>query len=339
MFEAGKLQELIQTGYLVCQKHPEQALYIYNYTALTQYEQVWNEITLQCRGLILNERQELVARPFPKFFNLGEQDNQLIPEEPFEVFEKMDGSLGIMYWIGDRPYIASRGSFRSEQAEKANRILYDKYPSLFDRLDKSKTYLFEIIYPENRIVVDYGGLEDLILLAVIDTQSGIESATDDWGFPTARCYNGIAALDDLRKREEENKEGFVIRFQSGLRYKVKFSEYIRIHRIVTQISNLDIWEHLRQGLPLEEILDRVPDEFYQWVKKTEHSLRQQYQQIEMKALSDFKDLGDRKATAAYFQSCSYPSILFKMLDGKDYAALIWRLIKPAYEKPFSKIAE
>lgn len=339
MFEADLLENLIQEGYLQRQKHPEQALYIYNYTARTQYEQKWNDITLQCRGLILNQRLEVIARPFPKFFNLGEQENQLIPEESFEVFEKMDGSLGIMYWIDDHPYIASRGSFTSSQAAKANSILYQKYRPLFGQLDRSKTYLFEIIYPDNRIVVDYGDLEDLILLAVIDTQSGEEALLEDWGFPVVGRYDGIQALDELRIREAENKEGYVIRFKSGLRYKVKFSEYLRIHRIVTQISNIDIWEHLRQGLPLEEILDRVPDEFYRWVKKTEQSLRQHYKQIEAGALANFKDQGDRKATALYFQSCPNASILFKMLDGKDYSALIWRLIKPSYERPFAKMEE
>ena len=35
--------------------------------------------------------------------------------------EKIDGSLGILYWVGDEAKIATRGSFTSRQAEKVDR--------------------------------------------------------------------------------------------------------------------------------------------------------------------------------------------------------------------------
>ena len=91
------LQSMIDEQYIKVQKHPEEDLYIYNYTAKAQYERVWNEWTLQCRGLIMDADQKVVARPFPKFFNLGEIEGQVLPKESFEVYEKMDGSLGILY--------------------------------------------------------------------------------------------------------------------------------------------------------------------------------------------------------------------------------------------------
>ena len=87
-----ELHQLIQQDYINVQKHPDADLYIYNYSAKAQYERMWNEWTLACRGLIMNGNHEVVARPFKKFFNLGEVENQWIPDEPFEVYEKMDGS-------------------------------------------------------------------------------------------------------------------------------------------------------------------------------------------------------------------------------------------------------
>jgi hypothetical protein len=44
--------------------------------------------------------------------------------------------------------------------------LTDLFPerALDDALEAGHTVLFEIIYPENRIVVDYGVMEDLLLL-------------------------------------------------------------------------------------------------------------------------------------------------------------------------------
>ena len=244
---------MISKNYVRVNKHPEHDLYIYNYTQNAQFERVWNEITLSCRGLILDENWNIVGRPFPKFFNLGEMENQVVPESSFEVFDKMDGSLGILYWINDVPFMASRGSFASDQSDKANEMLHGKYRNSWPLLDKSKTYLFEIIYPENRIVLNYGASEELVLLAVIDTQSGEEFPLEDIGFPLVEKYDGIKDILTLKEMDITNKEGFIIKYANNFRVKIKFEEYLRLHRIITQVSNLNIWEYLKTNQSFEEI--------------------------------------------------------------------------------------
>jgi RNA ligase len=92
-----ELNQLITDNYINVNKHPKADLYIYNYTQKAQYERLWNDWTLACRGLIMDRDYNIIARPFKKFFNLGEFENQDIPNESFEVYEKMDGSLGILY--------------------------------------------------------------------------------------------------------------------------------------------------------------------------------------------------------------------------------------------------
>lgn len=335
------LQQLIAEDYIKVQKHPTAPLYIYNYTPKAQYDRVWNELTLACRGLILDENYNIVARPFGKFFNLGEMENQVIPNEPFEVFEKLDGSLGILYWHEDKPFIASRGSFSSEQALVATNMLHTQYAHVIPNLDSSKTYLFEIIYPENRIVVDYGAERKLVLLAVMDTQTGNDMTeiphqrTENAGFDIVKRYDGLNDLHLLKTLEEENKEGFVVRFQSGYRLKVKFEEYQRIHRIVTGVSNVSIWEYLKTGQDLAPILEKVPDEFYDWVKETHAQLLAQFAEIEAICKADFRILETRKDTALYFQTCRYPSVLFKMFDQKPYDEVIWKQLRPVFQKPFA----
>ncbi len=330
------LQQLIADDYIKVQKHPTAPFYIYNYTPKTQYDRVWNELTLACRGLILDENYNIVARPFGKFFNLGEVENQVIPNEPFEVFEKLDGSLGILYWHEDKPFIASRGSFSSEQALVATNMLHTQYAHVIPQLDSTKTYLFEIIYPENRIVVDYGAERKLVLLAVIDTQTGIDVAeTQSAGFDIVKRYHGLNDLHLLKTLEEENKEGFVVRFQSGYRLKVKFEEYQRIHRIVTGVSNVSIWEYLKTGQDLAPILEKVPDEFYDWVKETHAQFLAQFAEIEAICKADFQVLETRKDTALYFQTCRYPAVLFKMFDQKPYDEVIWKQLRPVFQKPFA----
>ncbi len=329
-----EINALVDQHYLNVQKHPQAELYICNYTAKAQYDAFWNDYTLMCRGLIIDQEGYIVARPFPKFFNLSEVKFHDLPQEPFEVYEKLDGSLGILYWLDGTPQIATRGSFVSKQAQEANKILQDKYQHVVQKLDTGYTYLFEIIYPGNRVVLDYGKVRDLFLLAIIHTKTGQEVSIPETGFLQVPKYDGIHDLSQIQQYAQDDKEGFVLRFQSGGRVKVKFSEYIRLHRIITGLSLLEIWEYLSEGKSLDELLEKVPDEVYDWVKQSVLDLQSQYKAIENECRQVYKELPSRKETALYFQQQKYPQILFAMLTGKDYAPFIWKMLRPSGKQTF-----
>ncbi len=333
MINKELLKQMITEKLVSVQKHPTEELYIYNYSPLVQYGKLWNEVTTKTRGLILDGEMNIISAPFGKFFNLEEHSDHEIPNEPFEVFDKLDGSLGVLYWVKDKPFIATRGSFTSEQSVVANEILHNKYQHTFDKLSKNKTYLFEIIYPQNRIVVDYGETTDLILLTVICNKTRMETL-DNMGFPLVKKHDGINDFRELKKLNEYNKEGFVIRFKSGFRLKIKFEEYVRLHRIITGVSNITVWEYMRDKKDFKEWLDRVPDEFYHWLKATRKGITFAYEKIENECNRVFKEFETRKETAIYFNKQKYPSVLYAMLDKKDISPIIFKLIKPKYSKPF-----
>jgi RNA ligase len=325
IYELIELEPMLAEGYISVRQHPTVPLRIYNYTARAQYENVWNLATLTCRGLITDDAGTIIARPFTKFFNLEQVER--LPNEPFEIYEKLDGSLGILYWLEDEPYIATRGSFDGTQAQVATRLLrnYD-----LSALDRRATYLFEIIYPENRIVVDYGNRRELVLLAVIDTATGRESPLTDVGFPVVKQHGDINDIASLRALNWENTEGFVVRFASGLRVKVKCAEYVRLHRLLTGVTEKMILEdYLMTGADFASLLERVPDEFNTWLQQTVKNLRAQYHDIEQAArrIFDSATATTRKEYAAIFTRTPYSAILFQMLDGRDYSQLIWKMIK------------
>ena len=335
------LQQLVKDGYLTARPHPTAELLIWNYTPRTQYEHYWTLETLLCRGLITRVDGTVVARAFEKFFNY-EEITEPLPLEPFTVTEKMDGSLGILFTLDGTPQIATRGSFTSEQAIRANHILQERYNKFHFQPDY--TYLFEIVYPENRIVVDYGTQEDLILLAVIVTETGVEldihsdPLKNTWPFPLVKRFDGISDIAELRKVEQENAEGFVIRFESGLRVKMKFAEYVRLHHIITHVNARIIWDLLRTDQPLEPLLERVPDEFYTWVKRTREDLLQQFTTIETHArvvVDRVEHLPTRKEQAMVVTKEKYSGIVFAMLDKKNYQDMIWKLLYPEAARPFA----
>jgi T4 RnlA family RNA ligase len=335
-FDPHTLPTLIEEGYILSQTHPNLPLTIYNYSAKTQYERYWNEATLSCRGLVLDDRYQPIARPLRKFFNLQEYQGTL-PDGVPKVYEKLDGSLILLFFYEDQWQIASRGSFISEQAQKARELLI-RYQSDLDQLDRSYTYLLEVIYPANRIVVDYGNAERLVLFAAVHTETGEEIDHQSVPWSDRAPANPVTSFPDwlksLNQSELPNQEGFVLKWSNGFRLKYKLDDYVRLHRVLTRVQAKDIWECLSQNQDLDQFLVAVPDEFYQWVKTVKADLEAQYRAIEADCRRRFKDLGDRKQTAAYFQTQPNAKILFLMLDGRDYSPVIWKLIKPAYQHPF-----
>jgi RNA ligase len=321
-------------GLLYSQVHPTLPLTIWNYTEKVQYEGLWDEITLSCRGLVTDDRAVVYARPFKKFFNM--EEGKHTPTSEFEVFEKMDGSLGIMFKYNGEVICATRGSFASDQAVWMSK--FAKEYNYQDIIVDGFTYLFEIIYPENRIVVNYGDQERLVLLGIIKTESGEELPYDDIsfeGWDIVNKYDGIRDYSELKSKIDNNAEGFVVRFSNGDRMKIKGEEYLRLHKVMTNLSTTAVWEVLSNGGSMDDLLKDVPDEFYGKVKEYEKSLIVQFNQLEEEYQNHFdsiRGLGIRKffaQTAILFQ---HPSILFGMLDGKDISPMIWKIVKPEFKK-------
>jgi RNA ligase len=122
--------------------------------------------------------------------------------------------------------------------------------------------------------------------------------------------------------------------------KIKGDEYVRLHRILTNISNRDIWEYLKDNKSFDEILDKVPDEFYDWVKETARDLTVRFENINKDYIEIYENLKsqnlDRKEFAFKAKHYRNSNILFNMLDGKDHKQNIWKIIYPTYSKPFKK---
>lgn len=338
------LEAYVTEGWLISQRHPVLPLTIYNYSQATQYESKWDEVTLSCRGLVMDDDGNIVARPFKKFFNI--EENRHIATESFDVYEKLDGSLGIFFYYKGEPVFASRGSFTSEQAVKGRELL-EKYGWKFGTYE-GYTYLFEIVYPANRIVVDYGEMEELIVLGVIETSTGKEVDYTEMataGFKLVERYN-FTDYTKIKQLNWENCEGFVVRFSNGDRCKIKFEDYIKLHHVLTNCSSYDIWENLRSFNKLpEHFLSDVPDEFYNWVKGIENELRTKYSEIMQLHSSELSSLIIRMGPEATKKEIALSikdtvgvnqGVLFALYNNKmdKVNEIIWKMIKPAYEKPF-----
>lgn len=355
-FDINILNDYIEKGLVVRNDHPTLPLSIYNYTRKVQYEKLWDNITKSCRGLVLDNQGNVIAKTFDKFFNFEEHSPQEIPNEEFEVYEKLDGSLGILFWYQGKWILASKGSFTSTQSVKGKQILSEKYD--VEPIPKGYATLVEIIYPENRIVCDYGDDEVLVVLSMISNATGKELDYDSMlkinevtGLPVIKKYDGIQDYKTLKSSISKDREGYVIKFRSGLRVKIKGEDYVYLHRLLTEFSNVDIWEYLKDKKDLSTLLDKVPDEFDSWVKSTVKDLNYGCYQLRERAgkLHDgfrYGKYGDvnpepsKKEFAEFVmkQQEVLHGVMFAMWDNNNEKVddLIWKIVKPSYSKPFWK---
>lgn len=334
------IQEMIEEGMISSREHPiDSNLRIYNYTPAAAYSRTWNEATLMCRGLILRE-QTIISRPFKKFFNYGELTE--VPTGTYRVFDKADGSLGIGYVDSlGLACIATRGSFSSDQAIRATNILHSSATSVkfvTDCYENELTPLFEIIYPENRIVLNYGSDEKLILLAVIDNRTGNDVVYPGWDGETVKEFD-MQNIEELLSQSSDNREGFVLLYKNNIRVKIKFDEYVLKHKICTQISTRSIWEMLVSGGSVAELANAgLPDELYVWAdeRAAEYTaVARDWTNRATEAYNLISSIEDRKEFAQEAIKSPLRAAIFRLRDGKSITDMAWKEAEPRFERPIT----
>lgn len=346
-YDIGKFEALVEEGYL--SKSEKGDLVLYGYTDHCTFSRNWNEYTRVARGLVLNKLTgEVVARPFEKFFNLGEIEETLLvnlPSVPHVAYEKVDGSLGILFCYNGQWDICTRGSFYSEQAVKASELL-KKYD--LQSLEPILTYLVEIVYPENKIIVSYGAEEKLVLLAAFITNCGYEMSrfglvytSAVTGMPLTVSYDHtVGQMLELQKTLPKDQEGFVVRYENGLRVKIKGVEYMRISKIINHMSPLSIWDTMKDGKADPMYLAQVPEEFRVELDAMASELELRYTTTREEIYNDFNNLPTREKTQEAYRTVGlflkepndikHKSAMFSLLKGTilDLDSYIMKQIRP-----------
>ena len=328
--------------------HPDEPnLAIYNYTDAALYTPgAWeNPAVRQCRGLI-TYRDQIVARPWAKFFNHGQAEaGDLDMTAPVEVTDKADGSLGIIYPAPDGYLaVATRGSFTSDQALHATDVLRERHGHYLNP-PADLTVLVEIVYPQNRIVLDYGDLDDLIILGAVEDTTGYYYGAREaaeliqWDGPVTKTFPHETLADALAAPPRSNAEGLCVRYldQSKI-VKIKQDDYVRLHRIVTGLSERTVWQAMIDNTPLHEVLAPLPDELHDWTRTVWWGLRERTETIAQEAerlhgtiLDDLPSRFERRdyAELAKARGRELKPHLFALLDGRDPRPKILYTLKPA----------
>lgn len=277
-------------------------LVVLSYNRDAIYANEWSQAERASRGLIVNKvTGEVVALPFSKFFNWRQpygECNIALPSPDSHlkhVFEKLDGSLGILYRDGGEFKISTRGSLQSDQATWATKFLQTNYD--LTRLPDNLTLLFEILYPDNRIVVDYEEKEDLVLLGAIDRFQAVElpfypdvyAIGQQYGFTLPQVYefnNPAEILEAAAKLEGVAGEGYVLQYSDGQRFKIKADDYVEIHRLISNLTTNKVFQAVLEKR-VDTLVGTMPDEFREEILKLVEVITLNYDDAIMHILAHY----------------------------------------------------
>jgi RNA ligase len=336
-----QIQQLVMQGFTDWKRYGSvnirlhEELMLFNYSSLAMVEARWNTFEQMCRGLIVHTKTgEVVARPFDKFFNYLEGGRR--PSGHIvAVMEKMDGSLGILYRHNGNYHVATRGGFTSEQGLWATEYLRQHHD--LTGLDDSLTLLFEIIYPQNRIVVNYKDRAELVLLAARNRHTGdylpffpdvYEMAQQyRFGLPNVYQFNNIGEIVAQTGIIGADNEGYVVEFSDGSRFKFKGDRYKELQKLLMGLTFKNTLRAVSMNTT-NYILSAVPDEFLDevkgWIAEIQSTVAAVKQEVT--TAFDAAPKSSRHEFAAWVstQRADLAPYLFILFDGKDITPLIYK---------------
>lgn len=351
IFDQDLFQQMQTEKMITLREHEGYPLMIANYSDLAQYSNTWNEVTLNCRGLIYNTNTgNILARPWKKFFNLGDAKTPYIGfDDLVEVTDKADGSLGIFFVYSGEIHVSTRGSFHSKQAEWATRHIQQHVPELNIGAMREYTFLGEIITPWNRIICDYGDFSGLVLLGAVEISTGYAIGPNEaaamlqWPGLTTEVMPYKSINDVLAAPHRDNAEGMVIRAGNKM-VKFKYPAYVELHKLISNLSEKSVWSGLEGGKTPEELCKALPDEFHSFVRETSVNLLSAFDSRSLEIMRKYDDYtllsreftliedrqnpNPRKSFAVMVKDDPDKRYMFALLDAKPISKMIWEELRP-----------
>lgn len=252
------------------------------YTKTALYNKEWDEFLLCARGLVYDCAGNVLNSPFKKIFNLNENiivDENIINEklknEHYEVYEKCNGHLIQMFFDGEEWIVCTKGSFDMEFISKDKELLIPiikKIESLDDiRRDyyRKQTLLFEMIVDYDKHLMykdhkEFYGDNVPVLLGVLSLDGkdlkyiGLQQCADEIQCLCVRKFDKKIDLNTIY--DEKYKEGYIVRFDDGFRFKIKTKWYIK-QRYYNQFTTEKILKLFKKyEMDYKGVLEEIPEE-------------------------------------------------------------------------------
>lgn len=312
----------------------ENNLAIFNYDINADFS---DPIVQEARGVIIDlNTLTYVCIPFRKFGNYTESYVDVIDWSTARVQEKVDGSIIKLWFYNNQWNWSTNGTIYAKDAN-ANTIhsFYElimkaiNYKDIpFDALNEDYTYIFELVSPENRIVIKYDAYK-LYHLGTRSNKTGEELIVDigiekTHEYPLSSFEDCIKAVNDLNTNNNVNHEGFVVVDGDFHRIKIKSPEYIALHHMIDNgnfskkrcidliLTDADISKAIEDFPQYEHIF-----RYYQYAVVEFYFEVDNFISITRNLYAEYSY--ERKAVAEVIKTHKYASFGFKSLNNEKTA--------------------
>lgn len=245
---AHGLESLLQRHKLAAKRHSK-----YNNLVLLKYasNDFNSEVMKECRGIMLDESKDwaVVGCPFFKFMNQDERGADLIEWSRARVYEKLDGSMCMLYFYDGSWRVASSGSPDGSGnigKQTFEAVFWDIWRNVCkyqEPQDTAMTYTFEMLSPRNQIVCGVNQ-ERIVLIGARRLSDLCEELPEEhaalhgWegaqSFPLRSIADVLKAASQLNGGDREDgkvpdEEGYVVCDIGNFnRVKVKSPKYVAL---------------------------------------------------------------------------------------------------------------
>lgn len=205
-----------------------------------------NALRRELRGIIFCSRTgDIIRRPLHKFFNVNEreetQDHVLDLSRPHVILEKLDGSMIVPFFVNGALRWGTKMGLTDVAAPVENFVMqHPEYITAANTLIKmGLTPIFEWCSRKQRIVLDYGSQDQLILTAIRNMKTGeyyndvsLRDEARHFKIPVVKSFDAATDMKEFLAYVAtlQDVEGFVIRFEDGHMVKAKCDWYVQIHK-------------------------------------------------------------------------------------------------------------
>jgi hypothetical protein len=239
----------------------------------------------ECRSIVIDIRNEnIVLSPFKKFRNLNEGTenqidviiNEINNAKSLEFTNKLDGSMQSARFYNNEIIMSGSQSIDMNNSWRLQDgfnmlTVQSNYVNMIKE-NPNYTFIFEYITLRDAHVVNYKkDDEGLYLLGLRNVYTGeqlsyrqVKEYADKYNVKMTQIFDKTfeEVMEDIKKYKSDQMEGFVMNIDGHL-VKIKCDDYVQIHKILSNISSINlIIKHIADNT-FDDLISKVP-ESYRW---------------------------------------------------------------------------
>lgn len=246
MITTEKLKQFVEANPKLVQRTESKnypGLYVIKYKRNVFFDNLWNDVLIECRGLVVDADWNIVIQPFTKIFNRFENNTDIDRDAEVVSIRKVNGFMACATYVkGHGMVVSTTGSLDSDFVTLAKKWLTPDVLATIDRYAHDMTFIFEICdETDPHIIQETAGAYLLGARTVGSTDDYMSSAKhEQWLDEAAESFMNIKRpkwkvarfSDVVIEANDCNHEGFVV-YSKDTALKIK-SPYYKIKKFMAR---------------------------------------------------------------------------------------------------------